>query len=462
MLRIYVPGLSVLRSMSSDPDAIIIGAGIAGLSTAAELSRAGLKVLILEARERLGGRIFTTHDPVSNAPIELGAEFIHGRPPEIWNLLHLENIEAKEMQGEDWYFLDQQLDRCDLFPEVDELLQKMDAERPDESFADFLKRSGHAPEDEETKRWAWGYISGFHAADPALVSVHSLVRSSRAEQKIEGDRAFRIPQGYEFLVNLYRQDLAAAGVVIALGTPVHHIAWKPGAVQIQVLGPKGGLQFAAPRVVITVPLGVLQTREGEQGALHFTPPLPAPKRQALRELAMGKVIRVTLCFRERFWDSMPALQSRESKTLSNMRFLFSRDDWFPTWWTTLPEKLPIITGWAPFRSAERLSNGSESHVPEAALRTLSRLLRADEQQLESLLKSASWHDWQADPFSRGAYSYVRVGGDTAQQNLAAALDGTLFFAGEATDASGHNGTVHGAMASGHRAAGEVLRSFSRA
>lgn len=95
--------------MSSDPDAIIIGAGIAGLSTAAELSRAGLKVLILEARERLGGRIFTTYDPVSNAPIELGAEFIHGRPPEIWNLLHLENIEAKEMQGEDWYFLDQQL-----------------------------------------------------------------------------------------------------------------------------------------------------------------------------------------------------------------------------------------------------------------------------------------------------------------------------------------------------------------
>jgi monoamine oxidase len=75
------------------------------------------------------------------------------------------------------------------------------------------------------------------------------------------------------------------------------------------------------------------------------------------------------------------------------------------------------------------------------------------------LERAYFHDWQSDPFSRGAYSYGRVGADGAQQVLAAPLEKTLFFAGEATDTSGHNGTVHGAIASGHRAAREILQGL---
>jgi monoamine oxidase len=81
-----------------------------------------------------------------------------------------------------------------------------------------------------------------------------------------------------------------------------------------------------------------------------------------------------------------------------------------------------------------------------------------EQQIEDLTESAAYHDWQTDPFARGAYSYVKAGGDSAQAGLAAPLEQTLFFAGEATDVSGYHGTVHGAIASGHRAAQEILDS----
>ena len=141
-----------------------------------------------------------------------------------------------------------------------------------------------------------------------------------------------------------------------------------------------------------------------------------------------------------------------------MQFLLSHEDWFPTWWTALPDKWPIITGWAPFHCGERLSGQSVAFVIEKGLETLGKLLTIGRRELEDLLEASYTHDWQTDPFSRGAYSYVKVGGDSAQSVLAAPLSNNLFFAGEATDTSGHHGTVHGAIASGKRAAAEILKT----
>lgn len=87
---------------------------------------------------------------------------------------------------------------------------------------------------------------------------------------------------------------------------------------------------------------------------------------------------------------------------------------------------------------------------------LPRLLGVE--NLEDRLEAAYVHDWQSDPFSRGAYSYAKVGAGGAQARLAAPVENTLFFAGEATDTSGYNGTVHGAVASGYRAAEEIVRA----
>src|ERR1700756_841318 len=179
--------------MAKDPAVIIIGAGIAGLGDARELGRAGLSVCILGARDRIGGRVFTQHEPGCDVPIELGAEFIHGRPREIWDPLEKAGVKISEVDGDNWCVSEGRLSTCDFFSEVESILDKMDYSHADESFLEFLERSFPKPNtkrNREAKQRASAYVSGFNAADPALVGVHWLVQESRAEEKIEGDRAF--------------------------------------------------------------------------------------------------------------------------------------------------------------------------------------------------------------------------------------------------------------------------------
>jgi monoamine oxidase len=444
------------------PDVIVVGAGAAGLAAAVELARAGLSVTILEARDRIGGRMFTLRDPVYQAPIEMGAEFIHGLPPEIWTPLQADGVSITEVTGEPWCFRKGRLCGCDFFSQVDGILKKMDDRSPDESFLSFLKRccedSGSNLKQQEAKERALAYVTGFNAADPRRVGVHWLVQGMRAEEKIEGDRAFRSANGYEDLVEIFRRALTGVDVRIQTETVVDSLAWTAGRVEVVAHRAGEAHKFSTGRTLVTVPLGVLRAGAEDDGAMRFNPALPRTKLEALKKLEMGKVIRVTLRFHHRFWESMSA-PSNERKTLSGMSFLFSDDAWFPTWWTASPAKLPIITGWAPFRCAEQFSGKSRSFVIDRSLQTLSRLLNFNLEELTHLLDDAYFHDWQNDPFSRGAYSYGGVGADGAQQALASPIENTLFFAGEATDITGHNGTVHGAIASGHRAAEEILRDF---
>lgn len=447
--------------MSHEPDVIVLGAGAAGLSAAVDLSRAGLKILILEARDRVGGRMFTKQDPVCHAPVELGAEFIHGRPREIWDLLHKHKPVVKEVQGDHWCYQEHKLRPCDFFSEVETILEKMDDHGRDISFAEFLDRccpdSKNDPKQQEAKRWARGYVTGFHAADPKLISVRSLVKGQRAEQQIDGDRAFRIAKGYAWLVDLFEREARASGVEIELNTLAESIQWSQAHAEVVARKPTGSVVFTAPRVLITLPLGVLQAAVGEIGAVRFIPDLPRTKHLALDKLVMGKVERVVLRFQERFWDGIRPVDNPGAKALSNMSFLFSRKNWFPTWWTTMPDKLPLITAWAPADCAAHLSGRPEAEVVDQATAVLANILNKSHKDLKELLEAAYWHDWQNDPFARGAYSYVAVGGDGAQRELATPVDNTLFFAGEATDFTGHHGTVHGAIASGHRAAEDIRR-----
>jgi monoamine oxidase len=449
--------------MARDPDVIIIGAGMAGLAAARELGRAGLSVCILEARNRIGGRVFTVHDPACNVPIELGAEFIHVRPREIWDLLKSANVKVSEVDGDNWCASDGRLSSCDFFEEVDSILEKMDDSVPDESFSEFLRRCFGHPESKrqrEAQQHASSYVSGFNAADPALVGVHWLVQGMHAEEKIQGDRAFRAENGYTGLLEIFREQVARFGVDLRTETVVQRVQWREGGVQVAAHTAGSTSLLQAEKVLVTVPLSLLQAAPGQGGAIEFSPQLPLEKRAALQTMQMGKVIRVVLRFRERFWEDMkPSPASK--KNLSGMAFLFSQDEWFPTWWTTMPEKSPVLVGWAPFHAAERLSGRSEAFITERALQTLTHLLRTDQGELQGLLDRAYVHDWQSDPFSLGAYSYGKVGADGAQQAIAAPLQNTLFFAGEATDTTGHNGTVHAAIASGYRAANEILQSVAR-
>jgi len=453
--------------MAKNPDVIIIGAGMSGLAAASELAGSGLSVCILEARDRIGGRVFTKHDPALGIPIELGAEFIHGKPREIWELLRKSGAEIHEVDGTSWNVSANGLAPSDFFSQVDSILDEMDDTVPDESFLQFLNRCCSAKTDgitegaateratiERAKKRALGYVTGFNAADPALVGVHWLVRGMRAEERIEGHRAFRSKNGYDDLLNLFREKISAPNVTLHMGSVVQSVEWNKEGVEVKT---SDATIFRAKRVLITLPLAVLQAPAGEIGAVQFTPALPHTKIDALDKLEMGKVIRVVLRFRHCFWEKISPSDA-DHKSLADMSFLFSESEWFPTWWTAMPSKQPIITGWAPYRCAERLSGQDRSFVIQRSLQTLSELLKVPMEELEPLLEHADFHDWQSDPFSRGAYSYAKVGSDGAAEALAAPIKDTLFFAGEATD-SEFTGTVHAAIASGYRAAKEILQGI---
>ncbi|HVI10983.1 MAG TPA: NAD(P)/FAD-dependent oxidoreductase, partial [Candidatus Binatia bacterium] len=315
----------------------------------------------------------------------------------------------------------------------------------------------HDPALEKAKLHATNYVSGFNAADPALVGVHWLVDSARAEKRIEGTRAFRPQAGYSALVELFTKKLTGANVEIRTAAVVDSIRWRDGRAEIGGLAKDAPFAVTARRVLVTVPLAVLQTPAGERGSIRFVPALPANKLRAMEKLEMGKVIRVVFKFHSRFWKNIAPGGS--GKTLSDLSFLFSDNALFPTWWTRFPDESPLLTGWAPFRSAEQLSGKDESFIVTHGLNALSKLLGIDRQTLQQEFQAAHYHDWQLDPFARGAYSYGKVGSAGAQQELGSPIDNTLFFAGEATDVTGNNGTVHGAMASGYRAAEEILKSL---
>ncbi len=443
--------------MAKEIDVLVIGAGAAGITASLQLAQAGLSVLVLEARDRIGGRMFTIDDKETGASVELGAEFIHGRTPEIFDIVKEHKIHTKEVNG-DFLRIDHgELQSGDFFSEVDELMQNMTDRTPDESFADFLDKYRSSKNQDKLKAWARGYVTGFHAADPNLISVHSLVKGMRAEEEIGGHETFRMEGGYATLVHLWEQPLHTASLNVHLGSMVRTVRWKKGNVEVEVEKDGKISQYSAKKLLSTLPLSLLQAKTPGEGVVQFTPELKA-KKPALDKLEMGKVIRVTLSFRERFWDGIHIKGMPGGKTLADASFLLSGEDWFPTWWTTMPEKLPIITGWAPFHCAERLADKSPEFVVAKATETLAKIMRVDTNEINRYLTTAHYHNWETDPFSQGAYSYVKVGGDSAQKDLSAPIENTLFFAGEATDYTGHHGTVHAAIRSGHRAEKEILKA----
>jgi monoamine oxidase len=434
-------------------DVLILGGGVAGLSAAIDLSRAGLRVEIIEGRDLVGGRVFTRFDESVQHAVDLGAEFVHGLAPEIWLPLQEHDLNVTEVEGDSWCSTNGKLEPCRFFREVELILSKMDDRSRDQSFLEFLTQRFPGNDLQEAKQRATAYVSGFNAADPAQVSVHWLVHSRDAEEQIQGDRAFHIAGGYQTFLALLTDELASREVPIHLGTRVQRISWHQGSVEISATSVTGDQTFSAPHALITFPPGVLQAAALGDG-IRFDPQLPAEKVQALEKLAMGNVVRVTFFFRRRIWEDIAI----DGKTLAGMSFLFSDDKLFPTWWTQMPDPVPMITGWAPAASADNLRGMSEGRIVQKAMETLAGLLCMEVSKLQSELASAYFHDWDSDPFSLGAYSYVRVGGEGCQQTLGAPVDDTLFFAGEATDISGHNGTVHGAIASGKRAAKEILEA----
>ena len=434
-------------------DVVVIGAGVAGLACAQALCDAGLRVTILEARGRVGGRIWTLHPSLTNAPVELGAEFIHGLPREVWQIVERADLQTQELTPNQW-----RLEQARLAPAsgswdlIDSIFRRIDESAPDQSFQEFLEHvCGDLPR--QTRIEAATYVESFHACNASRISAHALARWHRSDREIQGHRGFRFPNGYQGLVGALVGASKPDHLTLRLNTVVTEIAWNPSRVEVKAQSPDQQQQMSirAEAAVITLPLGVLQTPLGTGGAVYFRPEL-TEKADALKRLEMGAAIRLVLCFRHCFWKDPKLVRS----PMPDMCFLSSPEELFPTWWLSVSVGSAMLTGWSGGVRAEQLSGRGKEAIMERGLEALHHVFAAPLETLRDLVQESFVHDWQSDPYCRGAYSYALANSKEAARRLAAPVRNTLFFAGEATDFSGHNGTVHGAIASGQRAAMELL------
>lgn len=442
-------GTSSEGSSTRTSDVLVLGAGIAGLAAARALAERGIRPLVLEARDRVGGRIYSLQ--TGQGVIELGAEFVHGRDPALWALINETGAETVERDGAvlretATSELTQDEDVEDSL--VDPLGQLADL-RQDMTFAEWLASSS-VPKDHHAA--LCGYVEGFNAADANRISALSLGMQQKAEEHIQGNRAWHVRGGYSQLAIYLANRVRNLGGEIRLGCVVRSVQWSPAEVTVET---SGGV-FRASRCVVTLPLGVLQ-RSGREGGPKFEPE-PAAIAHA-RRMAMGSAERFTMIFREPWWERSKLVKEKALRTMSFL-FTFWRSP--PVWWTPHPEPqaLPTLTGWAGGPRAAKLVGRDTGQLGDEACRTLAEAFGLPRQQVRDALLATHKHDWELDPFSYGAYSYVPAGATDAPAAMAEPECDTLFFAGEHTDITANWGTVHAALGTGLRAAQQVFSSLT--
>lgn len=429
-------------SPAADAEVIVIGAGAAGLAAASDLARHGCRILVLEARERIGGRVLSLQPRGWPAPVELGAEFIHGGDRSMGKLLRRAGLVAEPVNVPMWWHEGGQLEPVpDFWPRIARVARRIPWRDRGWTFARFLREYGSKISARD-RRMMQQYIGGFNAAPLDQISAHAL-RADRAGAKLDD---FKLREPYARVLNALRDDCPRGLVRIRLRSVVRAIEWRRGSVVVHLQDRRRS--FRARAAVITLPVGVLRA-----GAVRFTPAIAARQKLVAR-LGWGYAVRVMVRFKPRFW-SAPVLPAALRGTHGrNFGFINAAGQPVPTWWA-LSAPVPVLTGWAGGDDARRLERAGPRAVRTRALRSLAAILGTTVKQLRPWVVDFRWHDWSRDPFARGAYSFPKAGLEDGAERLAEPIADTLFFAGEATAAEA--GTVHGALQSGRRVAQEVRK-----
>ncbi len=438
-----------------DADVLVVGAGAAGLMAADCLVADGIDVIVVEARERVGGRILTVRDGRSPVPLELGAEFVHGRAPETVRILDANGVAFYDVHGGELRARDGRLRPARSFwPRLEALMSRMDpAREPDRSFDEFLAAQGDVAASD--RRTARAFVEGFHAADANRASERALAQAGGGGGSEVALQSARVAGGYDRVPAALAERL---GGRVRTRTAVRRIEWRRGEVKTSVeLGTGDVAQLATRACIVTLPVGVLAAQPPERGAVRFDPD-PAPLRRALDGLAMGPVVRLSFLFDRRFWeDGLPAAQSDAS--LRELSFVHAPGRPFNVWWSAYPVRAPMLVAWSGGPPAAELERQGAAGIEAAATEELAAITGLGVDAVRARVVRCARHDWSADPYSRGAYSYAVSGGADAWRRLREPVEATLLYAGEAAARPGENGTVEGALESGRAAAVAVTAAL---
>lgn len=440
-----LPLLAGLTLSSRQPQAsngktvIVVGAGIAGLAAAIDLKAVGFTVIVLEGRDRAGGRIFTS-SALGGMPLDMGATWIHGirRNPifELCARYRLKvvetNYDAIVRYGSDGALLHaaREARREYDFAQLRSAISKAQhAKAADRSLGNFIADYARAQQltAERLKDLRYSVtteIEHEYAADAAQLS---LAQFDQGDQFGGPDVLF--PDGYSQLIERLR-----VGLDIRTDHVVRRIAWDAGGVRIAT----NNGTFPADYVVVTLPLGVLK-----HGDVVFIPDLPAIKRAAIARLGMGVLNKCYLRFPRVFWDA-------EADLIGYVNTAPGRwCEWCNIYRYT---REPVLLGFNAGVFGEQLEAFADEAIIASAMAVLRTLYGAAIPDPTGALISR----WRRDAFARGAYSYLPPGASGDDYDaLAASVAGRLFFAGEATSRQ-YPGTVHGAWLSGRKAAAEIV------